>query len=165
MGAKKRPIYRLVAIDSRMARDGRFVDQLGHYDPLVRPASVRVDEEKIYDWLRKGAEPSDTVNSLFTQIGLNEKWDALKKGKDVSGMEIKTFIAERKKKRKKTKAAVTEEPAEEAKAEAPAEEAKAEAPAEEAKAEAPAEEAKSEAPAETTEPAPEAKKAEEENKE
>lgn len=130
MGAKKRPIYRLVAIDSRKARDGRFVEQLGHYDPLVRPASVRVDEEKVYDWLRKGAEPSDTVNALFTQIGLNEKWDALKNGKDVSGMEIKTFIAERKKKRKKTKASVTEEPAEEAKAAAPVEEAKAEAPAE-----------------------------------
>lgn len=128
MGAKKRPIYRLVAIDSRRARQGRFVDQLGHYNPLERPATVRVDEEKIYDWLRKGAEPSDTVKSLFAQIGLSEKWELLKQGKDATGVEIKNFIAERKKRRKKTKASVTEEPAEAAKApETPAPEAKAEA--------------------------------------
>ena len=135
MGAKKRPIYRLVAIDSRRAREGRFVDHLGHYNPLERPATVTVDEEKIYDWLRKGAEPSDTVKSLFAQIGLNEKWELVKHGKDASGVELKTFIAERKKKRKKTKAAVTEEQAEAKPAEEKPAEAPADASAEEPKAE------------------------------
>lgn len=131
MGAKKRPIYRLVAIDSRRAREGRFVDHLGHYNPLENPATITVDEEKVYGWLRKGAEPSDTVKSLFAQIGLNEKWELVKQGKDASGVELKTFIVERKKKRKKTKTAVTEEQAE-AK---PAEEKPAEAPAVAPKAE------------------------------
>ncbi len=128
MGAKKRPIYRLVAIDSRRAREGRFIDHLGHYNPLEKPATVTVNEEKVYDWLRKGAEPSDTVKSLFAQIGLNEKWELVKQGKDASGVEIKTFIAERNKKRKKTKAAVTEEQAEAKPAEAKPTEAPAEAP-------------------------------------
>jgi small subunit ribosomal protein S16 len=128
MGAKKRPIYRLVAIDSRRAREGRFVDHLGHYNPLERPATVKVDEEKVFDWLRKGAEPSDTVKSLFAQIGLNEKWELVKQGKDASGIELKTIITERKKKRKKTKAAVTEEQAEAKPAAAKPAEAPAEAP-------------------------------------
>jgi small subunit ribosomal protein S16 len=144
MGTKKRPIYRLVAIDSRRAREGRFIDQMGHYNPLERPATVTVDEEKIYKWLRDGAEPSQTVKSLFAHIGLNEKWELVRDGKDASGIELKTFITERKKKRKKTKAAVTVEAAEE-----PKEEAKEE-PAAEAAEETPAADAGA-APAETEE--------------
>jgi small subunit ribosomal protein S16 len=114
MGARKRPIYRLVAIDSRRAREGRFIDHLGHYNPLEKPATVRVDEEKVFKWLREGAEPSDTVKSLFGQIGISEKWELIRQGKDAGDVEIKTIITERKKKRKKTKAAVTETTGEEA---------------------------------------------------
>jgi small subunit ribosomal protein S16 len=112
MGAKKRPIYRFVAIDSRRAREGRFVDMLGHYNPIVRPATISIDEEKVFHWLKEGATPSETVNSLFSQTGINEKWELLKQGKDASGVEIKTMISERKKRsRKAKKASVTEEEA------------------------------------------------------
>jgi len=112
MGAKKRPMYRFVAIDSRRAREGRFVDMLGHYNPIVRPATVSIDEEKVFHWLKEGATPSDTVHTLFSQIGINEKWELLKQGKDASGVEIKTMIVERKKRsRKAKKASVTEEEA------------------------------------------------------
>jgi len=110
MGAKKRPMYRFVAIDSRRAREGRFVDMLGHYNPIVKPATVSIDEEKVFHWLKEGATPSDTVHTLFSQIGVNEKWELLKQGKDASGVEIKSTISERKKKsRKAKKASVTEE--------------------------------------------------------
>jgi len=110
MGAKKRPMYRFVAIDSRRAREGRFVDMLGHYNPIVRPATVSIDEEKVFHWLKEGATPSETVHTLFSQIGINEKWELLKSGKDASGVEIKTMILERKKRsRKAKKASVTEE--------------------------------------------------------
>jgi small subunit ribosomal protein S16 len=122
MGAKKRPIYRFVAIDSRRAREGRFVDHLGFYNPLDKPATVKVDEEKVFQWLKQGAEPSDTVKSLFAQIGLNEKWELVRQGKDASGVEIKTFIAERPKKRKKTKTTITDEAEEKAAAPETAEE-------------------------------------------
>jgi small subunit ribosomal protein S16 len=112
MGAKKRPIYRFVAIDSRRAREGRFVDMLGHYNPIVTPAKVIIDEQKVFHWLKQGATPSDTVHTLFAQIGVNEKWELLKQGKDASGVEIKSIITERKKKsRKAKKAAVSEEAA------------------------------------------------------
>ena len=112
MGAKKRPMYRFVAIDSRRAREGRFVDMLGHYNPIVRPATVSIDEEKVFHWLKEGATPSDTVHTLFSQIGINEKWELLKQGKDASGVEIKTMIVERNKRsRKAKKASVTEEEA------------------------------------------------------
>lgn len=112
MGAKKRPMYRFVAIDSRRAREGRFVDMLGHYNPIVRPATVSIDEEKVFRWLKEGATPSETVHTLFSQIGINEKWELLKQGKDASGIEIKSMILERKKRsRKAKKASVTEEAA------------------------------------------------------
>lgn len=105
MGAKKRPIYRIVAIDSRRARQGRFVDMMGHYNPIVNPAKVTIDEQKVFKWLGEGATPSDTVHTLFSQIGINEKWELLKAGKDASTVEIKTTITERKKKTRKAKAA------------------------------------------------------------
>ncbi len=112
MGAKKRPMYRFVAIDSRRAREGRFVDMLGHYNPIVRPATISIDEEKVFHWLKEGATPSETVHTLFSQIGINEKWELLKQGKDATGVEIKTMILERKKRsRKAKKASVTEEEA------------------------------------------------------
>ncbi len=103
MGAKKRPYYRFVAIDSRRAAQGPELEILGHYSPIDKPAKVVVDEEKVYKWLDDGAEPSDTVASLFTQIGLTQKYEAKKKGQDVSEMTIKDTITERPKKRKEKK--------------------------------------------------------------
>lgn len=73
MGAKKRPFYRLVVADSRTPRDGRFIEEIGTYNPLVDPAEVNIDEEKALDWMLNGAKPSDTVRNLFSNAGLMER--------------------------------------------------------------------------------------------
>lgn len=101
MGAKKRPYFRVVATDSRMPRDGRFIEVLGYYHPIEKPAKVNLNEDKVFSWLEKGARPSDTVMSLFREIGLLEKWLKKKKGEEISDIEIKSEITERTKKRKK----------------------------------------------------------------
>lgn len=81
MGSKKTPFYRLVVADSRMPRDGRFIESIGYYNPTAEPAVVKIDEEKALDWLRKGAQPSDTVRSLLKSTGILEKFAQLKKQK------------------------------------------------------------------------------------
>jgi small subunit ribosomal protein S16 len=65
MGAKHQPSYRIVVADSRSPRDGRYIDQVGFYDPLTNPATIRIDEEKAADWLRRGAQPTETVAILL----------------------------------------------------------------------------------------------------
>jgi small subunit ribosomal protein S16 len=64
MGAKKKPFYRIVAADSRMPRDGRIIEKLGHYDPMTEPPVIKVDLERVDYWLGVGAQPSDTVSQL-----------------------------------------------------------------------------------------------------
>jgi len=105
MGAKKRPFYRFVAADSRSPRDGRFLENLGWYNPILKPAEVHLKEERIYEWLKNGALPTETVAALFKQVGLWKKWELMKKGGDVSGLTITTQIKERPKKKKKGKKA------------------------------------------------------------
>ena len=104
MGAKKRPFYRLVAIDTRKARNGRFIDILGYYHPIEKPAKVSLDEEKIYKWLDDGAMTSDTVSSIFKETGLWDKWDKKNSGENIAEIELKTELTERTKKRKPKKA-------------------------------------------------------------
>ena len=70
MGAKKKPFYRVVVADSRMPRDGRFIEEIGYYNPLTDPIEVKINEEKANDWLKKGAIPTDTVRYLFKQQGI-----------------------------------------------------------------------------------------------
>lgn len=70
MGAKKKPFYRVVVADSRMPRDGRFIEEIGYYNPLTDPIEVKINEEKASDWLKKGAIPTDTVRYLFKQQGI-----------------------------------------------------------------------------------------------
>ena len=70
MGAKKAPFYRIVVADSRSPRDGRFIDEIGLYDPNCQPAAIRIDAEKAQKWIGNGAQPSDTVRSLLKQAGL-----------------------------------------------------------------------------------------------
>ena len=70
MGATKRPFYRLVVADSRSPRDGRFIEEIGVYDPIARPATLRVDADRVRDWMRKGARPSDTARKLLEQQGI-----------------------------------------------------------------------------------------------
>ena len=71
MGAKKKPFYRIVVADSRAPRDGRFIEEIGSYNPNVTPAEVRVDVEKAQKWLNTGAQPSDTVRSLLKKAGVH----------------------------------------------------------------------------------------------
>lgn len=73
MGAKRKPFYRIVVADSRMPRDGRFIEEVGYYNPLANPAECKLDEAKVFDWLEKGAQPSDTVRSLLSNAGLMKK--------------------------------------------------------------------------------------------
>ena len=154
MGKKKRPHYRLVAIDSRRARDGKFLEILGTYNPIAQPAVLTIREDLITKWLDLGASPSSTVNTLLTQVGFNEKFQKAKRGEDVSGIELKTTIDERPKKTRKVKKAALMA-AEAAKAEAEAK-AKAAKEAEEAKAKAAkeAEEAEAAKAAEGSDEAP-----------
>ena len=65
MGAKKAPYYRIVVADSRYPRDGRFIEEIGFYNPMVEPAEVMVDAEKAKKWIANGAQPTDTVKALF----------------------------------------------------------------------------------------------------
>ncbi|WIW69587.1 MULTISPECIES: 30S ribosomal protein S16 [Anaerosinus] len=81
MGAKKKPFYRVVVADSRSPRDGRFIEILGHYDSTKEPAVIKVDEEKALEWMSKGAQPTDTVKSLFSKLGIMAKWNETKSTK------------------------------------------------------------------------------------
>ncbi len=81
MGAKRKPFYRVVAIDSRSPRDGRAIDLIGTYNPNVNPAEVKIDNELALKWLRNGAQPSDTVKSLLSKAGVMEEFHNEKYGK------------------------------------------------------------------------------------
>ncbi len=70
MGAKKAPFYRVVVADSRYPRDGRFIEELGTYNPLTSPSEFKVDAEKVQAWIRNGAQPTDTVKSLLKKNGI-----------------------------------------------------------------------------------------------
>jgi small subunit ribosomal protein S16 len=76
MGAKKRPFYRVVVADQRSPRDGRFIENIGKYHPLEEPSVIDIDEDKALQWLRKGAQPSQTVQVLLSKAGIWEKFEA-----------------------------------------------------------------------------------------
>lgn len=82
MGAKKNPFYRIVVADSRSPRDSRFIEILGNYDSTKEPAVINVDEDKAIDWMSKGAQPTDTVRSLFSKKGIMAKFDEKKRSKN-----------------------------------------------------------------------------------
>jgi len=138
-GAKKRPFYRIVVADSRRARDGKFIDQVGTYNPMLpkdSPERVKIDVEKTKDWIAKGAQPSDRVTLFLSKLDVVEK--------PVITEKTKKHLP-KKKAQERLAAAKEKEEAAKAEAEAPAP-AEAEAPAP-AEAEAPAP-AEAEAPAE-----------------
>lgn len=81
MGSKRKPFYRIVVADSRMPRDGRFIEEVGYYNPLTNPDEVKLEEDKIFEWLEKGAQPSDTVRSLLSKSGLMTRYHDAKYGK------------------------------------------------------------------------------------
>jgi len=82
MGAKGRPFYRIVAADARSPRDGRFIENVGTYNPINEPAKIEINEELALKWLSKGAQPTDTVRSLLSKQGIMKKHhEEKKKGK------------------------------------------------------------------------------------
>lgn len=72
MGATKAPFYRVVVADSRYPRDGRFIEEIGTYNPMTNPASVNINTEKAAEWIKKGAQPTDTVRALLRQCGIEK---------------------------------------------------------------------------------------------
>ncbi len=70
IGAKKAPFYRIVVADSRYPRDGRFIEEIGYYDPTTEPTTLKVDAEKVQKWVSTGAQPTDTVKDLFKKNGV-----------------------------------------------------------------------------------------------
>jgi len=70
MGAKKKPFYRVVVADNRSPRDGRFIEEIGYYNPLTEPAEIKIDADKAKDWMNRGAQPSDTVKALLKKSNI-----------------------------------------------------------------------------------------------
>jgi small subunit ribosomal protein S16 len=156
MGAKKRPFYRLVVADARSPRDGRFIEQLGIYDPLTKPATIRIDGDKVQQWISKGAQPSDAARSLLQREGILEgpafrhpkavNVGAVKKAAKPAAKKVE---AESKAEPAAAEAAAAEPAAAESETAEPQAEAEAEAPVAEAEAEPePAAEPEAEAEAE-----------------
>ncbi len=79
MGSKRNPFYRLVVADSRKPRDGKFIEEIGYYNPTTDPETVKVDEEAAIKWLGTGAQPSNTVRNILSRQGIMKKFDELKK--------------------------------------------------------------------------------------
>lgn len=82
MGAKQKPFYRIVAADARSPRDGRFIETVGTYNPITKPAEIKIDKELALKWLKNGAEPTDTVRSLLRNEGILKEFSELKAKKD-----------------------------------------------------------------------------------
>ena len=72
MGMKKHPFYRIIVADERSPRDGRFIEEIGYYNPMKQPADIKVDNEKATEWIKKGAQPTDTVRVLLKKSGAIE---------------------------------------------------------------------------------------------
>ena len=81
MGRRKRPFYRIVAIDSRTRRDGPEIERLGWFDPLKTDVAVNLNEDRIIHWLKKGAQPSETVNNILSSVGMQYKMHLIREGK------------------------------------------------------------------------------------
>jgi small subunit ribosomal protein S16 len=83
VGAKRQPSYRIVAADKEAPRDGRFLEILGFYNPRTEPATITIKEDRVYDWLSKGAQPSESVTKVFSSAGLLERFERFKQGESV----------------------------------------------------------------------------------
>ena len=81
MGSNKKPFYRIVVADSRSPRDGKFIEEIGYYNPVSQPKQVKINDEKAVKWLSNGAQPTDTVETLLVNNGVMEKFEASKQAK------------------------------------------------------------------------------------
>ena len=79
MGSNKKPFYRIVVADSRSPRDGKFIEEIGYYNPVSQPKQVKINDEKAVKWLSNGSQPTDTVKTLLVNNGVMEKFEASKK--------------------------------------------------------------------------------------
>ena len=91
IGAKKRPVYRIVVVDSRKKRDGRYIDLVGLYNPIPATPEIRIDDEKVFAWLKNGAKLSDTVKSIFRKQGILRKWAAIQSGQPIPQVETEVI--------------------------------------------------------------------------
>ena len=93
MGKKKQPIYKVVAADARSPRDGKFLEAVGIYNPLTNPHTIELKEDRVNYWLNHGAQPTDTVNSLLSQVGINLKRDIARRklSEDKAELEMKKW--------------------------------------------------------------------------
>jgi small subunit ribosomal protein S16 len=82
VGKKKQPIYKIVAADSRASREGKFLEDIGSYNPLLNPMVIELKEDRLFRWLKNGAQTTETVKSLLQRKGLWLKWSLMKKGAD-----------------------------------------------------------------------------------
>jgi small subunit ribosomal protein S16 len=87
IGKKKYPIYKLVVTDSRSPRSGRYLEALGNYDPHTRPISLTFNEDRVFHWLKRGAQPTDTVRSLLRRNGSWLRWSLIKRGTEDAKVE------------------------------------------------------------------------------
>jgi small subunit ribosomal protein S16 len=94
VGGKGQPSYRIIAADKEAPRDGRFLEILGHYNPRTEPATIVLDEARIYEWMGKGASPSDSVLKIFKSAGLNDRYERFKKGEPVEALVEEAKAAE-----------------------------------------------------------------------
>ena len=83
IGLKGQPTYRIVATDKESPRDGRFLEILGFYNPRTQPATIHVKEDRAYEWMQNGAQPTDSVEKVFKSAGLLDRYDRFKKGEPV----------------------------------------------------------------------------------
>lgn len=119
MGKKRQPIYKVVAADSRSPRDGKFIEAIGLYNPLTDPHTIEINEDRALYWLNAGAQPTDTVKSLFRQKGINLKRELIKKKlpEDKIQEEMNNWAASKESKKKSRQSKKTEVPQEEKKEE------------------------------------------------
>lgn len=96
-GLKKQSTYRIIAADKESPRDGRFLEILGSYNPRTEPFTFQVNEERIYHWMKNGAQPSESVAKLFKSVGLDERFARYKKGEDLEKLlkEAEDYYASR----------------------------------------------------------------------
>ena len=95
IGAKAQPSYRLVAADKESPRDGRFLEILGFYNPRTEPATIQLKEDRIYDWLGKGAQPSESVERVLRSAGALERFERFQKGEDLESLLAEADTAEK----------------------------------------------------------------------
>jgi small subunit ribosomal protein S16 len=95
-GLRHQPSYRIIAADKEAPRDGRFLEILGFYNPRTNPGTIEVNEERVYDWMSKGAQPSESVAQLFKTIGLSERYARYKAGEALDILMSEAKAAEEK---------------------------------------------------------------------